>query len=85
MQKYFTEKLAWLVSPPNTNTDDGFWSPDLFPFVINTAISELSIIAVDAKRVDAIMLFLIVWTERTPFFDTSYVWTKMKKKKKEIT
>ncbi|KAA8520582.1 hypothetical protein F0562_014838 [Nyssa sinensis] len=34
---------------------------------------ELSMIAVDAKRVDAIVLFLRVYTAKTPFLDTSSI------------
>lgn len=45
----------------------------LFLLVISTAISELNIIAVDANSVDAIILFLNVWTARTPFFDVSSI------------
>jgi hypothetical protein len=38
---------------------------------MRTAIRELSMMAVDAKTVDAIILFLSVCTARTPFLDTS--------------
>ena len=55
MQKYLIEKLASLLSP-KTKISALF----LPPLVINTAMRELNIIAVDAKRVDAIMLFLSV-------------------------
>lgn len=61
------EKPSWLVSP-NTRSAD----LSQLPLVIKTAITELSIIAVEAKRVDAIILFRSVCTARTPLFDTSY-------------
>ena len=75
MQKYLMEKPVSLRFPTTKRAD-----LSLLPFVISTAMSELSMIAVDAKRVDAIMLFLNVCTESTPFFDVSYVnrWTKVR-------
>lgn len=60
------EKLSSLLSPKTKKAD-----LSLLPLVINTAIKELSMIAVDANRVDAIMLFLSVWTARTPVLDES--------------
>lgn len=65
--KNLMEKLNWLLSLSTTN-GDSLWPP----LVIRTAMSEQSIMAVDAKRVDAIMLFLRVWTARTPFFGESW-------------
>ncbi|MFS7939890.1 hypothetical protein Hanom_Chr05g00457241 [Helianthus anomalus] len=41
------------------------------PPVMRTAIRELSMMAVEANKVDAIMLFLSVWTARTPVFCVS--------------
>lgn len=41
------------------------------PPVMRAAIRELSMMAVEAKRVDAIMLFLSVCTARTPVFCVS--------------
>ena len=60
------EKKSSLRSPNTSHMD---LSP--LPLVIKMAIRELSMIAVDANRVDAIMLFLSVCTARTPFFDVS--------------
>jgi len=57
-----------LLSPKTSDTTV-FLS---WPLLINTAMRELNIIAVEAKRVDAIMLFLKDCTARTPFFDTSF-------------
>ena len=66
IEKNLMENARSLLSP-NTNQDD----LSLLPLVIKTAMRELSMIAVDANRVDAIMLFLSVCTAKTPFLDTS--------------
>ena len=67
IRKNFMEKASSLLSPNTSNAD-----LSQLPLVINTAMTELSIIAVEANRVDAIILFLSVCTAKTPFLDTSY-------------
>ena len=67
MEKNLMEKPSSLRSP-KTNSPAERLPPWL---LMRTAIRELSMMAVDAKRVDAIMLFLSVCTAKTPFFDTS--------------
>lgn len=68
MEKNFMDKPSSVLSPKTSETTV-FLS---LPLLINTAMRELNIIAVEAKRVDAIMLFLKDCTARTPFLDTSY-------------
>lgn len=68
MAKNLMENASSLLFP---KTKNAFRS--LLPPVINTAMRELSIMAVEAKRVDAIMLFRSVCTARTPFFGASCI------------
>ena len=60
------EMPSALLSP---NTTPNERSP--FLLAIKAAMTELSMMAVEANTVDAIMLFLSVCTARTPFLDTS--------------
>lgn len=80
IEKYLTEKPNRLLSPSTVKNDERLRSP----FVIRRAISELSMMAVEARRVDAMMLFLSVWTARTPFFDASYADTSQQGRSSRI-
>lgn len=67
IEKNLMENPNWLRSPRTRKNEERL----PLPLVIRTATRELSVIAVEARRVDAIMLFLRVWTASTPFLGTS--------------
>jgi hypothetical protein len=46
-------------------------SSELHELLAKIPISELSVIAVVARRVDAMILLRIVWTAKTPFLKGS--------------
>ena len=67
MAKHFTKKPSWVVlpkirAPPRTPAIVA-----LLLFVMMTAMMELNIIAVEARRVDAIMLLRRLCTASTPY------------------
>ena len=68
--KSFT--VGGIVAPlsPNTKLVCGSFPPSL-PLLSKSAMTEHSVIATVARRVDAMMLFLSVWTARIPFFNPS--------------
>lgn len=70
IEKNFIDKPSSLVSPYSKIQD---LPSALVTPVMSTAIRELSMMAVEAKRVDAIILFLSVCTARTPFLAESSI------------
>lgn len=67
IEKNLMEDPNWLRSPNTSKIEERL----PFALVIRSATRELSVIAVEASTVDAIMLFLSVCTASTPFLDTS--------------
>lgn len=68
MAKNLIENANSLLSP-NKNQDDLL----LLPLVIKMAMRELNMIAVDANKVDAIILFRSDCTANTPFDPSSII------------
>ena len=68
MQKYLIDERVGVLFPYRSCD---VLLAELVVLLTNTPISELRVIAVVAKRVDAMMLLRIVWTAKTPFFKGS--------------
>lgn len=66
IEKYLIEDTMGFLLP-YTRVEAVVGVPD----ETKTPIAELNVIATVARSVDAIMLFRIVWTARTPFFSGS--------------
>lgn len=68
MEKYLMEDSRRVLFP---KTISELVLPESELLLTKTLISELRVIAIVAKSVDAIMLLRIVCTARTPFFNGS--------------